>query len=119
MFLIPGFVITHYICGMPIPEPFKREMIRYLANRAHPEDGGWGLHIEGESTVFGTGLNYVALRLLGMEPDHPVAEKARNTLHKLGGALGIPHWGKLWLALLNCYGWEGMNPIPPELWFVK
>ncbi|XP_034695780.1 lupeol synthase-like [Vitis riparia] len=29
------------------------------------EDGGWGLHIEGPSTMFGTVLNYVTLRLLG------------------------------------------------------
>lgn len=118
MFLIPGVVIALYVTNSEIPEEWKIEMIRYLTARQHPEDGGWGLHIEGESTVFGTGLNYVALRILGMDPDHPVAQRARNCLHKLGGALGIPHWGKLWLALLGCYGWEGMNPIPAELWLL-
>ena len=30
-------------------------------------DGGWGLHIEGQSTMFGSVLNYVTLRLLGEE----------------------------------------------------
>ena len=29
------------------------------------EDGGWGLHIEGPSTMFSTMLSYVTLRLLG------------------------------------------------------
>lgn len=90
-------------------------------------------HIEGHSTVFGTALNYVALRILGMHVDHPVAVKARSCLHKLGmllptlpvvwfivfkgGATGSPAWGKFWLAVLGVYDWEGLNPIPPELWW--
>lgn len=41
-------------------------------------------HVEGCSTVFGTALNYVAMRLLGVGADHPVLVKARNTLHNLG-----------------------------------
>ena len=41
-------------------------------------------HVEGHSTVFGTGLNYTALRLLGVDKDHPVCVRARGTLHKLG-----------------------------------
>ena len=41
-------------------------------------------HVEGHSTVFGTGLNYTALRLLGVDKDHPMCVRARGTLHKLG-----------------------------------
>ena len=41
-------------------------------------------HVEGHSTVFGTALNYVALRILGIDKDHPVCVRARGTLHKLG-----------------------------------
>ncbi|KAI8968238.1 terpenoid cyclases/protein prenyltransferase alpha-alpha toroid [Mycotypha africana] len=116
MFLIPGLIITYYITKTPVPDPMRLELIRYLLNRAHPEDGGWGIHIEGVSTVFGTALNYVALRILGLGPDHPAMTKARGTLHKLGGACGIPAWGKFWLSALGVYDWKGVNPIPPELW---
>ena len=35
-----------------------------------------------------------------------------------GGAIGAPAWGKFWLAVLNCYSYEGMNPVPPELWIL-
>lgn len=118
MFLLPGLIISFYVTNTPVPEPWRIEITNYLAARAHPDDGGWGLHIEGESSVFSTALNYVVLRLLGMDPDHPVAQKARNRLHELGGALGSPHWGKFWLALLGCYDWDGMNPIPPEMWLL-
>ncbi|KAK6517020.1 Lanosterol synthase (Oxidosqualene--lanosterol cyclase) [Arthrobotrys conoides] len=118
MFQLAGMVMCWYSTGIPFPEDWAIEIIRYLCNRAHPEDGGWGLHTEGESSVFGTTINYTTLRLLGMPADHPVAVKARQKLHDMGGALGVPHWGKAWLAMIGCFEWEGMNPIPPELWLL-
>jgi lanosterol synthase len=33
-----------------------------------------------------------------------------------GGAITLPQWGKLWLALLNLYDWDGVNPMPADLW---
>ncbi|KAH7101707.1 terpene synthase [Auriculariales sp. MPI-PUGE-AT-0066] len=118
MFLLPGFVIGSYVSGMPIPEEERLEIIRYICNLAHPEDGGWGLHIESPSTAFGTACNYCVLRILGVGPDEPVTQRARATLHKLGGATGVPSWGKFWLSILNVYEWDGTNAIPPELWLL-
>ena len=43
MFLTPGLVIGSYITGMDFAHEERLEMIRYLFNRAHPDDGGWGL----------------------------------------------------------------------------
>ncbi|KAF5383417.1 hypothetical protein D9757_006167 [Collybiopsis confluens] len=118
MFLLPGLVIGSYVSGMGFKDEERREMIRYLINRAHPDDGGWGIHVEGHSTVFGTALNYAALRILGVAADHPVCTRARATLHKLGGACAIPSWGKFWLSILNVYDWSGNNPVPPELFLL-
>jgi lanosterol synthase len=118
MFLMPGLVIVLYITKAELPSGYREEMIRYICNRASKVDGGWGIHIEGVSTVFGTALNYVALRLMGLDSNHPVCVKARLHLWKLGGATGIPSWGKFWLSILNVYSWEGNNSIPPELWLL-
>ncbi|KAK7207852.1 terpenoid cyclases/protein prenyltransferase alpha-alpha toroid [Myxozyma melibiosi] len=118
MFLLIGMVAVHYYTKTPFPEPWRIEVIRYLTNTAHPVDGGWGLHSEDKSTVFGTSVNYVVLRLLGVEPDHPVTALARKTLHKMGGTVGAPQWAKLWLAALNLYEYEGINPIPPDAWLL-
>ncbi|ODV83191.1 hypothetical protein CANARDRAFT_9767 [[Candida] arabinofermentans NRRL YB-2248] len=115
MFMTIGYVVTCYISKTPIPQHFKDEMIRYLVNTAHPVDGGWGLHEIDKSTCFGTTVNYIILRLLGLPKEHPVCTKALRTLLYLGGALGAPHWGKAWLSILNLYGWEGVNPAPTEL----
>lgn len=43
MFLIPGLVIGSYVSDMDFTEPQRLEIIRYLFNRAHPDDHGWGL----------------------------------------------------------------------------
>ncbi|KAH6575441.1 hypothetical protein BASA60_005028 [Batrachochytrium salamandrivorans] len=118
MFLIPGLVIAMYISGASYPPGYVEELIRYLKTTANKDDGGWGIHIEGVSTCFGTSLNYVALRLLGSPANDPVCVKARDTLWKLGGACGVPAWGKFWLSVLNVYDWSGNSPIPPELWIL-
>lgn len=118
MFLIPGFVFAWHVTKTPIPSHCATEIRNYLFSRAHPEDGGWGLHIEGESSVFGTAMNYVALRLIGVDAEDPVMVKARGTLHKLGGATHGPHWLKFWFAVLGLVKWEIVNPVPPEIWLL-
>lgn len=115
MFMTIGYIACSYFTKTPIPEHERIEIIRYIVNTSHPVDGGWGLHESDKSTCFGTTINYVILRLLGLPSDHPVCIKARNTLIKFGGAIGNPHWGKAWLAILNLYKWEGVNPAPTEL----
>lgn len=117
LFLLPGLVIGCYVTHSPFPDEWRIEITRYLKAKQN-KDGGWGLHIAGPSTVFGTSCNYVVLRLLGNPPDLPFMTKARNLLHTLGGTTGVPSWGKLWLSLLGVYDYEGMNPIPPELWLL-
>ncbi|XP_071328727.1 lanosterol synthase [Trachinotus anak] len=115
LFLLPGLLITCHVAKIPLPEAWKKEMVRYLRSVQLP-DGGWGLHIEDKSTVFGTALSYTSLRILGVDPDDPDMVRARNNLHSKGGAVGIPSWGKFWLAILNVYSWEGMNTLLPEMW---
>uniref|UniRef100_A0A067DDU9 Lupeol synthase OSC3 n=1 Tax=Citrus sinensis TaxID=2711 RepID=OSC3_CITSI len=83
------------------------------------EDGGWGLHVEGHSTMFGTVFNYICMRLLGEGPDggeNSGCTRARKWILDRGGATGIPSWGKTWLSILGVYNWSGCNPMPPEFW---
>ncbi|GCC33374.1 hypothetical protein chiPu_0011843 [Chiloscyllium punctatum] len=115
LFLLPGLLITCHVAKISLSEAQRKEMVRYLRSVQLP-DGGWGLHVEDKSTVFGTALNYTALRILGVGPDDPDLVRARNNLHDKGGAVGIPSWGKFWLAILNVYSWEGMNTLFPEMW---
>ena len=116
LFLLPGLVITWYVTDTPITHPCATQIQRYLFARQNAEDGGWGLHVEGESTVFGTAMNYVVLRILGVSEEDQRLVKARGTLHRMGGAINGPHWAKFWLSVLGVMEWDAVNPIPPELW---
>ncbi len=58
MFLMPGLVIACYVTGVlntVLSAAHQAEMVRYLRNHRNG-DGGYGLHIEGHSTMFGTAL---------------------------------------------------------------
>jgi len=116
MFLLPGLVIAWHVTQTPVPASHATEIKSYLFARQNREDGGWGLHIEGESTVFGTAMNYVVLRLLGVSEEDKRMVKARGTLYKFGGAVNGPHWAKFWLSVLGVMEWDAVNPVPPELW---
>ncbi|KAI0445691.1 terpene synthase [Xylaria telfairii] len=116
-FLLPSLIFAIYISNMPIPSEWGIEMTRYVAKHQNA-DGGWGLHLEGHSTVFATSMYYVMLRILGMNKNHQIAKEARNRLLSLGGAVENPHWGKIWLACLNLYDWSGVNCIPVDLWLL-
>ncbi len=117
MFLAPGLVIASYVTESPLPMPQQVLIKQYFLNHQN-EDGGWGLHIEDKSTMFGTVLQYVALRLLGMKANEPETVKARKWIHQQGGATGIPSWGKFYLSVLGVYEWEGCNSLFPEMWLL-
>ncbi|XP_038985711.1 cycloartenol synthase-like isoform X7 [Phoenix dactylifera] len=97
----------------------QREIRRYLYNHQN-KDGGWGLHIEGHSTMFGSALTYVSLRLLGEGPDDGdgAMQTARTWILDHGGATAITSWGKFWLSVLGVFEWYGNNPLPPEMWLL-
>ncbi|XP_062105043.1 cycloartenol synthase-like [Humulus lupulus] len=120
LFLLPGLVIGLSVTGglnAILPHEHRREACRYLYNHQN-EDGGWGLHIEGRSTMFCSGLCYVALRLLGEDMNVQPIHKARSWILRHGGLTYIPSWGKMWLSVLGVYEWSGNNPLPPELWLL-
>jgi lanosterol synthase len=115
LFLLPGLLIAAYISETPFPKAHREMMKIYLFNHQN-KDAGWGMHIEGESTMFGTVMQYVSLRILGVDKQHEQLISARQWIKNNGGATGIPSWGKFYLAILNLYSWQGFNSLFPEMW---
>ncbi|MBU0499786.1 MAG: terpene cyclase/mutase family protein [Gammaproteobacteria bacterium] len=117
MFLLPLYVAGAYATGQEIPDDRRREMIRYFRSVQNP-DGSIGLHTEAPGSMFCTSLAYVALRILGVSPDDPYAVSMRGWIRSHDTPLGSASWGKSVLAILNLYGYEGVQPVPPELWLL-
>src|SRR5579862_6664273 len=111
-------VIARTIMGRAFDACEIARIRRHFEVTRTPE-GGWGLHPESAAYVYLTTLGYVALRLLGHAPGDPLLAPARRWLAaQNGGVLAIPSWGKFWLAMLGLYGWEGVNPCPPEMFLL-
>lgn len=117
MFLLPMFVGTACAAGLRLDAHTRQEMARYL--RAHQNaDGGFGLHVEGPSTVFTSVLVYVALRLLGSPAGETDLRRARAWFIARGGALASASWGKFFLSVLDLHPWDAIAPVLPELWLL-
>eukprot|EP00752_Nemacystus_decipiens_P008292 g7413.t1 len=117
MFLMPGLIIAFHVTGAPLGESRRAGMEAYLRNHQQA-DGGWGTHIECASTMFGTILSYISLRLLGAPVDDPAVAKGLAFIRENGGGSMAPSWAKFWMAVLGVYEWEGINSIPAELWLL-
>ncbi|MEM8574774.1 MAG: terpene cyclase/mutase family protein [Pseudomonadota bacterium] len=117
VFLLPTLIAATHIVGEPFDRETEQDFIRFFRHYQNA-DGGWPLHIDGQSYVYTTALCYVAQRLLGVPTDDVDLQRGRSWLLEQGGAANMPPWGKFLLALLNLYDYEGVLPVPPELWLL-
>ncbi|CAM8880466.1 unnamed protein product [Rhodiola kirilowii] len=123
LFFTPPLVMCLYITGhlnTIFTKDHRREIFRYIYCHQNA-DGGWGLHIEGHSTMFCTVFNYICMRLLGEGPEggqNNAVSRGRKWILDHGGVTAIPSWGKTWLSIMGLFDWSGCHPMPPELWIL-
>lgn len=118
--LLAQYIVVHRVVAgtVPFTDEVRAEMIKHF-RYWQQSDGGWGMHPESPSYVYFTTMAYIALRILDVPSDEPMLLGARRFLRaQEDGVLAIPSWGKFWLAMLGLYGWEGVNPIPPEVFLL-
>ncbi|XP_048544760.1 achilleol B synthase-like isoform X4 [Triticum urartu] len=119
MIIMPILIFALHVTGLlhtVLSTEHRREICRYIYNHQN-EDGGWGTQVLAPSTMFGSCLNYVTLRLLD-EVDNEALTKGRAWILSRGSIVAIPQWGKIWLSVIGLYEWSGNNSIIPELWLV-
>ncbi|RYR34817.1 hypothetical protein Ahy_A10g049863 [Arachis hypogaea] len=90
-----------------------QKLQEHLSDNGHwPRDYGGPLFLMSglvsPSTMFGSVLNYVILRLLSEGPNDGGGdmEKARNWIQSHGGVLGAHEWSR-------------NNPMPPMIWLLR
>ncbi|MGH8543296.1 MAG: FAD-dependent monooxygenase, partial [Gammaproteobacteria bacterium] len=113
--LAAQYVLMCHITGASIAPGRKASLLLHF-RRTQLASGLWGLHPQSSPYLFVTALVYVAARLLGVNREDPLLVPAARFIAAEGGVTAIPSWGKFWLALLNLYDWDGLNPLPPEAW---
>ena len=115
--LAAQYAIAWTLLGEPIAESRRLNLIRHFED-TQLEGGCWGLHELSEPYLFVTTLVYVAARFLGVPADAPLLAPSRRMFEREDGVVGIPSWGKLWLAVAGLYSWQGVSPVLPETWLL-
>lgn len=92
LFLLPGLIMACEFCHIPLSAPKRIAMIRFLSNHQQV-DGGWGIHIESPSTMFGTILNYVGTQVFffryPIDCDHHMCVHAKPSVLIFDGRLRL------------------------------
>jgi lanosterol synthase len=113
--LLSQYVLTCRMVGnWPLPARERSQILRCY-EKTRCADGSWPWHCEAPGSLFVTVLAYVALRVMGTPADDPITSAARRWLRTHPDSVAIlPSWGRMWLAMLGLYDYEGISPLPPE-----
>ncbi|HEX4125718.1 MAG TPA: prenyltransferase/squalene oxidase repeat-containing protein, partial [Tepidisphaeraceae bacterium] len=107
------YILLRFILGQE-HRPELPKMANYLRQIQNAE-GGWSLFPGGPSDLSGTVKAYYALKLLGDSANSPHLTRARQVIHRLGGAEKCNSFSKFYLTALGQMPWDACPSIPPEI----
>jgi len=108
-------VLLFRFLGLPLEE-FRTGAIAHMLHHQR-NDGSWALYYDGPADLSTTIEAYVALKVLGVDPERAEMRKALQAILREGGLLNARVFTKIWLALFGIYPWSGVPSLPPELVF--
>ena len=106
-------VLLFRFLGLPHDE-FREGAIGHIL-RHQRSDGSWALYYGGPADLSTTIEAYVALKVLGVDPDGNEMRKALAVILRAGGVVNARVFTKIWLALFGIYPWSGVPSLPPEI----
>lgn len=77
-------------------------------------DGGWAIYPGGPVDISASVKAYLALKLLGHEPDEPALVRARRAIEAAGGPWAVNSFTRFYLALLGQMPYAACPAVPPE-----
>ncbi|MGI9176994.1 MAG: squalene--hopene cyclase [Pirellulales bacterium] len=76
--------------------------------------GGWAIYPGGPIDVSASVKAYLALKLLGHDPDEPSLVRGRRAIEQAGGPWAVNSFTKFYLALLGQMPYSACPAVPPE-----
>jgi squalene-hopene/tetraprenyl-beta-curcumene cyclase len=105
----------YYLFVLGKADPDRIAKLATYVRRRQLADGGWSIYPGGPSELNATCKAYFALKLAGDPIDSPHMNRARASVHALGGLELTNSYTRFYLALVGAVGWELVPAIPPEL----
>jgi squalene-hopene/tetraprenyl-beta-curcumene cyclase len=78
------------------------------------KDGSWSLANDYDGDISTTTETYLALKLLGLSPDHPAMGNARSFALSAGGVARVRMLTRIYLAMFGLFPWTAVPELPPE-----
>jgi squalene-hopene/tetraprenyl-beta-curcumene cyclase len=106
-------LLVHYLAESPNLE-LEHKIGVYL-RRIQGVHGGWPLYHDGAFDISATVKAYFALKMIGDDINAPHMVRARDALHRLGGAIKANVFTRILLALYGQTSWSNVPTVPVEL----
>ncbi|HZZ66003.1 MAG TPA: squalene--hopene cyclase, partial [Candidatus Baltobacteraceae bacterium] len=94
--------------------PIRQGAIAHMLHHQRA-DGSWALYYDGPADLSTTIEAYVALKVLGLDPQREEMQRALGVINTLGGLADARVFTKIWMALFGKYPWDGIPTMPPEI----
>ena len=94
--------------------PIREGAIAHILHHSR-SDGSWALYYDGPADLSTTIEAYVALKVLGVDPQRDEMQRALRVIETLGGLANARVFTKIWMALFGVYPWDGIPTMPPEI----
>jgi squalene-hopene/tetraprenyl-beta-curcumene cyclase len=106
-------VLLFRFLGLPHDE-FRAGAVAHILHHQR-SDGSWALYYDGPADLSTTIEAYVALKVLGVDPQRDEMRRALDVILRQGGVVNARVFTKIWLALFGVYPWAGVPSVPPEI----
>ncbi|CAG7916205.1 unnamed protein product [Penicillium olsonii] len=107
------YVMLRQSIGLDMAED-RDEYISWFLSDQNP-DGSWALTPGGPGEISTSVEAYLALKILGLEPDSAVMCKARNFIISAGGVARVRIFTRIYLATFGLLPWDAVPELPAEL----
>lgn len=116
------YILMKYILGEENDSRLEK-IARYLRSQQREEDGAWAQYPGSRPDLSATVKAYLALKLMGDDPESLPMRKARELILRIGGAEHCNTYSKFYLAALGQMPWDSVPSVPlemvlfPKWWF--
>ena len=94
--------------------PFKDALCHWYLSE-QKKDGSWGIAPNYPGDVSTTTEAYLALKILGLAPDHPAMHRAQEFVILHGGLAKVRIFTRIYLATFGLFRWDAVPEMPAEL----
>jgi squalene-hopene/tetraprenyl-beta-curcumene cyclase len=111
--LTSEYVMLRQALGLEL-ESDRKEIIGWFLSEQNA-DGSWAIAPGHPGNISCSVESYLALKILGVQPDTAAMQKARSFIISAGGVAKVRIFSRIYLATFGLFPWTAIPELPAEL----